>query len=237
VRLNGAMGLIDKNRKTEKLIRSAKDLDSKQRVNGRLDISNVDLTFEDLNKGRFYEVDFHNVRFTGADIRDSLFRGCTFTGCEIMSVNFLETYITSCKFINCEFSKIAATFNDCNLANTKFENCSMNYVKFCFASFNNVFVSECSLKCADFCRAKLNDTKFVKCDMCEAIFDEAELEGVEFKESDLSELSAKYIVLRGRVPSTVNNCNYEGMTLTTNQMQFFFYDEHEPTKIWPEELK
>ena len=98
-------------------------------------------------------------------------------------------------------------------------------------------VLECSLKCADFCRAKLDDVKFVKCDMREAIFDEAELEGVEFKESDLSELSAKYIVLRGRVPSTVNNCNYEGMTLTTNQMQFFFYDEHEATKIWPEGLK
>jgi len=109
----------------------------------------------------------------------------------------------------------------------------MDYVKFCFAFLNNVFASGCNLKCADFGRAKLEKAMFVRCNMSEAVFDEAQFDGVEFKESDLTELSAKRIVLKGPIISlTIEDCNYTGMVVTTNQIQFM--NKCEVTKIWPE---
>lgn len=227
--------ILNNERKTKKLLEFAKDPYSKQRVNGRLDISNVDLMFEDFNRSSFYGVDFNNVCFTGAHIRDSFFHACTFTNCQMMSANFLETQIVNCKFIDCELSKIAAAFNECDLSSVNFINCNMDYVKFCFAFLNNVFTSGCSLKCADFGRAKLEKAMFVRCNMSEAVFDEAQFDEAEFKESDLTKLSAKHIVLKGRVSAMIDNCNHEGMVMTTNQIHFI--NNCEITKMWPEGLK
>lgn len=50
--------ILNNERKTKKLLEIAKDPYSKQRVNGRLDISNVDLRVEDLNERTFCGVDF-----------------------------------------------------------------------------------------------------------------------------------------------------------------------------------
>lgn len=225
--------ILNNEKKYRKLLEIAKDPYSNQRVDGRLDISNMDLMFEDFNRSSFYGVDFNNVCFTGAHIRDSFFHACTFTNCQMTSVNFLETQIVNCKFIDCELSKIAAAFNECDLSSVNFINCNMDYVKFCFAFLNNVFTSGCSLKCADFGRAKLEKAMFVRCNMSEAVFDEAQFDEAEFKESDLTELSAKRIVLKGPIISlTIEDCNHTGMVVTTNQIQFM--NKCEVTKIWPE---
>lgn len=101
--------ILNSERKTKKLLEIAKDPYSKQRVNGRLDISNVDLRCEDFDRQSFYGVDFNNVCFKGAHIRDSFFHACTFTNCQMMSASFLETDMTGCKFIDCEFSPMATT--------------------------------------------------------------------------------------------------------------------------------
>lgn len=224
--------ILNNEKKYRKLLEIAKDPYSNQRVDGRLDISNMDLMFEDFNRSSFYGVDFNNVCFTGAHIRDSFFHACTFTNCQMTSVNFLETQIVSCKFIDCELSKIAAAFNECDLSSVNFINCNMDYVKFCFAFLNNVFTSGCSLKCADFGRAKLEKAMFVRCNMSEAVFDEAQFDEAEFKESDLTKLSAKHIVLKGRVSAMIDSCNHEGMVMTTNRIHFI--NNCEVTKIWPE---
>ena len=108
----------------------------------------------------------------------------------------------------------------------------MDYVKFCFAFLNNVFASGCSLKCADFGRAKLEKSMFVRCNMSETVFDEAQFDEAEFKESDLTKLSAKHIVLKGRISAMIDSCNHEGMVMTTNQIHFI--NNREVTKIWPE---
>lgn len=62
--------ILNSERKTKKLLEIAKDPYSKQRVNGRLDISNVDLRCENFDRQSFYGVDFNNVCFKGAHIRD-----------------------------------------------------------------------------------------------------------------------------------------------------------------------
>ena len=227
--------ILNSEKKIEKLMKIAKDPYSKQRVNGRLDISNIDLRFEDFDRSSFYGVDFNNVCFTGAHIRDSFFHSCTFTNCQIMSANFLETEMVGCKFVDCEFSPMATVFNECSLSSVNFINCNMDYVKFCFAFLNNVFISDCSLKCADFGRAKLEKTMFVRCDMGEAVCDEAQFDEVEFKESNLVKLSAKHTVLKGRISAMIDNCNHEGMVLTTNQIHFI--NNCEVTKMWPDGLK
>lgn len=109
----------------------------------------------------------------------------------------------------------------------------MDYVKFCFAFLNNVFVSDCNLKCADFGRAKLEKAMFVRCNMGEAVFDEAQFNEAEFKKCNLTELSAKRIVLKGSI--ITENCDHTGMIVTTNQIQFM--DKCKVTKMWPEGLK
>lgn len=195
----------------------------------------MDLRCEDFDKQSFYGVDFNNVCFKGAHIRDSFFHACTFTNCQMMSANFLETDMIGCKFIDCEFSPMATTFNECSLSSVNFINCNMDYVKFCFAFLNNVFASGCSLKCADFGRARLEKTMFIKCNMSEAVFDEAQFNEAEFKECNLTKLSAKHVVLKGRASATIDNCDHTGMTLTTNQI--YFIDGIEVTKVWPEGLK
>lgn len=111
----------------------------------------------------------------------------------------------------------------------------MDYVKFCFASLTDVYVTGCGLKHADFGRAKLSNVRFVECDMSEAVFNEAEFNAIKFKECNCTELSAKNIVLGGRTPSTIDNCNHEGMIMTTNQI--YFINDCEVTKMWPEGLK
>ena len=227
--------ILNSERKTKKLLEIAKDPYSKQRVNGRLDISNVDLRCEDFDRQSFYGVDFNNVCFKGAHIRDSFFHACTFTNCQMMSANFLETEMVGCKFADCEFSPMATTFNECGLSSVNFINCNMDYVKFCFAFLNNVFASDCSLKHADFGRAKLEKAMFVRCNMSEAVFDEAQFNEAEFKESDLTKLSAKHIVLKGRVSAMIDNCNHEDIVMTTNQIHFI--NNCEVTKMWPEGLK
>lgn len=152
------------------------------------------------------------------------------------SANFLKTQIVGGVFIDCELLKPAAAFNDCDLIGIKIENCNMDYVKFCFASLTDVYVTGCSLKHADFGRANLSNARFVECDMSEAVFDEAEFNAIKFKECNCTELSAKNIVLKGRiVAATIDNCNHEGMVLTTNQIHFI--NDCEVTKIWPESLK
>ena len=60
--------ILNSERKTKKLLEIAKDPYSKQRVNGRLDISNVDLRYEDFDRQSFYGVDFNNVCFKGVII-------------------------------------------------------------------------------------------------------------------------------------------------------------------------
>ena len=228
--------ILNSERKTKKLLEIAKDPYSKQRVNGRLDISNVDLGCEDFDRQSFYGVDFNNVCFKGAHIRDSFFHACTFTNCQMMSASFLETDMVGCKFADCEFSPRATTFNECSLSSVNFKNCNMDYVKFCFTYLNNVFTSDCNLKCADFGRAKLEKAMFVRCNMSEAIFDEAQFNESEFKESDLTKLSAKRIVLKGSIISLmIENCDHAGMVVTTNQIQFM--NKCEVTKMWPEGLK
>lgn len=224
--------ILNNEKKHRKLLEIAKDPYSNQRVDGRLDISNMDLMFEDFNRSSFYGVDFNNVCFTGAHIRDSFFHACTFTNCQMTSVILLKTQMVNCKFIDCELSKIAAAFNECDLSSVNFINCNMDYVKFCFAYLNNVFTSDCNLKHADFGRAKLEKAMFVRCNMSEAVFDEAQFDEAEFKESDLTKLSAKHIVLKGRVSAMIDNCNHEGMVMTTNQIHFI--NNREVTKIWPE---
>ena len=71
--------------------------------------------------------------------------------------------------------------------------------------------------------------------MSEAVFNEAQFDEAKFKESDLTKLSAKNIVLKGRVAAMIDNCNHEGMVMTTNQIHFI--NNCEATKIWPESLK
>lgn len=111
----------------------------------------------------------------------------------------------------------------------------MDYMKFCFASLIDVYVTGCSLKHADFGRAKLSNARFVECNMSEAVFDEAEFNAIKFKECNLIDLSAKNIVLGGHTPSMIEDCNHEGMVLTTNQIHFI--NNCEVTKMWPEGLK
>lgn len=219
-------------RKMKKLLVIAEDIYSKQRVDGRLDISDVEL--RSLNKRCFYEVNFNNVRFTG-DIRDTYFRSCKFTNCQMASANFLKTQIVGGVFTDCELLKPATAFNECDLIGIRIENCNMDYVKFCFASLIDVYVTGCSLKHTDFGRAKLSNARFVECNMSEAVFDEAEFNAIKFKECNLTDLSAKNIMLGGRTPSMIDNCNHEGMVLTTNQIQFV--NNCEVTKMWPEGLK
>mgnify|MGYP000982052339 CR=1 FL=1 len=225
--------ILNSERKTEKLLEIAEDIYSKQRVDGRLDISDVEL--RSLNKRCFYEVNFNNVRFTG-DIRDTYFRSCKFTNCQMASANFLKTQIVGGVFTDCELLKPSTAFNECDLIGIKIENCNMDYVKFCFASLIDVYMTGCSLKHADFGRAKLSNARFVECNMSEAVFDETEFNEAEFKESDLTKLSAKRIVLKGPIISlTIEDCNHEGMVVTTNQIQFM--NKCEVTKMWPEGLK